>query len=106
MKTSETLSIIEGNFTPGEANEILSQMISSKINFHNLRNLSSQERYGKDDEISHIRIPALWKEMEKLQAIVSEAYRNGKRLAVTSAIQIVLTDEKGLPTGELLTAMQ
>lgn len=93
MNKAETLSIIEGNFTPDEANEILSQMINSKIKYHNLRNLSSQVRYGTDDEISHTRIPELMKEMEKLQAIVSEANNTNKRLVVTSAINIVLMDE-------------
>lgn len=93
MNKAETLSIIEGNFTPDEANEILSQMINSKIKYHNLRNLSSQVRYGTDDEISHTRLPGLMKEMEKLQAIVSEANNTNKRLVVTSAINIVLMDE-------------
>jgi len=93
MNKAETLSIIEGNFTPDEANEILSQMINSKIKYHNLRNLSSQVRYGTDDEISHTRIPGLMQEMEKLQAIVSEANNTNKRVVVTSAIKIVLMDE-------------
>jgi hypothetical protein len=68
-------------------------MISSKINFHNIKNWSSQERFGKDDEIAQKRIPVLKKEMEKLQAILSEAKTNNKRLIVSSEINIKLIGE-------------
>ncbi|MDZ4149380.1 MAG: hypothetical protein U1C58_13930 [Flavobacteriaceae bacterium] len=93
MKNTETLTLIDGNFTSDEAKELLSKMISSKINFHNIKNWSSQERFGKDDEIAQKRIPVLKKEMEKLQAILSEAKTNNKRLVVSSEINIILIDE-------------
>ncbi len=32
---------------PNEAQEILLQLLNSKINFHNLKNWSSRERFGK-----------------------------------------------------------
>ncbi|PKP39869.1 MAG: hypothetical protein CVT98_00205 [Bacteroidetes bacterium HGW-Bacteroidetes-15] len=93
MKNTEKLTLIDGNFTSDEAKELLSKMISSKINFHNIKNWSSQERFGKDDEIAQKRIPVLKKEMEKLQAILSEAKTNNKRLIVSSEINIKLIGE-------------
>lgn len=67
-------------------------MFSSKINFHTVKNWSTQERYGKDDEIAQIRIPALKMEMEKLQAILLEAKTHNKKLVITSEINIKLED--------------
>lgn len=93
MKNTETLTIIDGNFTPDEAKEILSNMFSSKINFHNIKNWSSQERLGQDDAVAQKRIPALRNEMEKLEGILSEAKSKKKRLVVNSQIKITLQDE-------------
>jgi hypothetical protein len=88
MKKKEKLTIIDGNFTFIEAREILITMFTSKINFHNIKNWSSQERYGKDDEIAQKRIPALKNELRKLEEILSEAKSKNKMLFVSSEINI------------------
>ena len=93
MKHSETLTIIDGNFTYEDAKEILTEIFSSKINFHKIKNWSSQERFGKEDKIAQKRIPALINEMEKLQAILSEAKKYNKQLVISSEINIVLVDQ-------------
>jgi hypothetical protein len=68
-------------------------MFSSKINFHNIQNWSSQERFGKDDEIAQKRIPALRNEMKKLEEILSEAKAQNKKLVVSSEINISLLED-------------
>ena len=90
MNKIEKLTLIEGEFIFDEAKEILISMFSSKINFHNLKNWSSQERFGIDDEISQKRIPALRNEMKKLEEILLEAKAKNKKLMVTSEINISL----------------
>jgi hypothetical protein len=92
MKRNETLTIIDGNFTYDEAKEILMDIISSKINFHCIKNWSSQERFGKDDAIAQKRIPALRNEMIKLEDILSEAKAKNLKLAVSSDINISLLE--------------
>ena len=52
MKNNNKLTLIDGTFSHLEAKEILSGIVASKINFHNIKNWSSRERFGKDDEIS------------------------------------------------------
>jgi hypothetical protein len=88
MKKKEKLIIIDGNFTFIEAREILITMFTSKINFHNIKNWSSQERYGKVDEVAQKRIPALKNELRKLEDILSEAKSKNKMLFVSSEINI------------------
>lgn len=93
MKKIEKLSLIEGDFSFDEAKEILMSMFSSKINFHNIKNWSSQERFGKDDAIAQKRIPALRNDMKKLEGILSEAKAKNKKLVVSSEINISLLED-------------
>jgi hypothetical protein len=67
-------------------------MFNSKINFHNIQNWSSQERYGKDDETAQKKIPLLKNEIEKLEEIILEAKANNKKLVINSEINISLKD--------------
>ena len=67
-------------------------ILSSKINFHCLKNWSSQERFGKDDDIAQKRIPALRNEMKKLEGILAEAKAKNKTLKVKSDINITLLE--------------
>lgn len=90
MNKIEKLTLIEGDFAVSEAKEILNSIFSSKINFHNIKNWSAQERFGKDDAIAQKRIPALKNEMKKLDEILAEAKANNKKLVISSEIRISL----------------
>ena len=92
MNKIEKLKLIEGEFSFNEAREILTSMFNSKINFHNIQNWSSQERYGKDDETAQKKIPLLKNEIEKLEEIILEAKANNKKLIINSEINISLKD--------------
>jgi hemerythrin superfamily protein len=92
MNKIEKLKLIEGEFSFNEAREILTSMFNSKINFHNIQNWSSQERYGKDDETAQKKIPLLKNEIEKLEEIILEAKANNKKLVINSEIYISLKD--------------
>jgi hypothetical protein len=92
MNKIEQLTLIEGEFSVNEAKEILNSIFSSKINFHNIKNWSAQERFGKDDAIAQKRIPALKTEMKKLEEILAEAKANNKKLVLSSEITISSVD--------------
>jgi hypothetical protein len=93
MKTTEKLSLVDSNFSNDEAIEFISKMINSKINYHNIKNWSSQERYGKDDEIAQKRIPELRQHMENLRAFLSDNQNRNKRFLISSEINITLLDD-------------
>lgn len=92
MNKNENLSLIEGEFTPEEAREILINIFSKKVNFHERRNFSSQERFGKDDPIALKRIPELKQSIEKITTLMSEASANDKQVVISSQINIQLVD--------------
>lgn len=92
MNKIEKLNLIEGNFSYKEAKEILMNIFLTKIHFHEMKNFSSKEIFGKQDEIAEKRIPALRIEIEKLLQIISEAKSSNKKLLVTSEINVSLLD--------------
>ncbi|MCG3167692.1 MAG: hypothetical protein POELPBGB_03486 [Bacteroidia bacterium] len=93
MNKTEKLNLIEGNFSHEEARDILINIFSSKINFHELKNFSSNERVGKDCETAKKRIPELKSEIKRLEQILSEAKEKNKKLIISSEINISLSDE-------------
>lgn len=93
MNTKQQLVLIEGEFIPEDGKEILTSIFSSKINFHQMKNFSSQERFGIDDIMAKRRIPALKEEMVKLEKIILEARAQNKKLAISSVIDISFINE-------------
>lgn len=82
--------LIKGDFTPAEAFEIISFLISTKINFHNLQNFSKQIRFNINDEASLKRIQELEISKESIKELVKMAKANGKSLRLKSTISIEL----------------
>ena len=93
MKSNETFNLIDGVFSTDEAREILMNIFSTKIQFHEMKNLSSEERFGEQDTVAKKRIPQLKMELEKLEKIISEAKSGTKKFEITSAINIILVEE-------------
>lgn len=59
-------NLIDGTFTGSETNELLSTLFMDKLRFHNIKNLSHQERFGKPDVQAEKRIQGLEKTLEEL----------------------------------------
>jgi hypothetical protein len=93
MNNSEKLTLIKGEFKYQEAKEILINLFLAKIHFHEMKNFSSQERFGKDDDISAKRLPELKTEMKKLEEILNEAKATKHHLMVCSELSITFSKE-------------
>jgi hypothetical protein len=68
-------------------------LFAKKINFHQIKNWSSRERFGKDDEIAQESISSLQTEVQKIQEILLSAKVNNKKLMVRSEVNIFLSDD-------------
>ncbi|HMR89226.1 MAG TPA: hypothetical protein PKD51_13790 [Saprospiraceae bacterium] len=93
MNTSEKLILIDGKFDHEEAKSILMNIFATKIQFHELKNFSAQERNGKDDETAIKRIPELKKAMNSIESLLGEAKSNNKKLILKSEVNFSFTDE-------------
>ncbi len=88
MKQTETIDLIKGTFTPDEAREILLQLLNSKINFHNLKNWSSRERFGKPDTDSEQKLKYLEESRKNVEMFISKALDGKKNITINSSIEM------------------
>lgn len=90
MKQTESIDLVRGTFTPSDAREILFQLLDSKINFHNLKNLSSRERFGKPDFDSEKRLEQLRESRKRVETIVSRSAEERRSVSISSSIELTV----------------
>lgn len=93
MEHQQTFTLIEGEFLPKESREILFSIYKSKMRFHRMKNFSSQERFGKEDESALKRIAQLKETLEAISKVIDLAEKEGKILEIRSQISLHLIDE-------------
>jgi hypothetical protein len=85
--------LIEGTFSDQEAKDILKNFFESKIHFHEMRNFSSEERFGHKDDMAVKRIPELKQASKDILEIVQQAKLSNKRLLINANVQISIVEE-------------
>jgi glycerol-3-phosphate dehydrogenase len=92
MNKSEKVSLIKGDFSPIEAKEILTSVFSTKMQFHKLKNFSSQELFGKEDAVAQERIPELTKSVTTVEEILEFAKQHNKKIHIVSDVYLTVED--------------
>ena len=82
------LSLIEGSFSAEEAKEILLKIYGTKVNFHQRKNLSDQERFGESNATAEKRIPVLYKNIEDIKVFTEYAKTNNLKININSQINL------------------
>lgn len=80
--------LIRGEYTAEDAQEILNNLITHKIHFHERKSFSSQIRYGHTDEKSLSRVKQLQHNRELINEIINEANSLNKNIRITSKITV------------------
>jgi hypothetical protein len=93
MNKENTLNLIDSIFTTQEAASVLLDIFSSKIKFHELKNMGYKERFGYVDETAQQRIEDLKKNRQTLLKILEQASESNCNLSVKSSIHIQLTEK-------------
>ena len=88
MNKTETVNLIKGTFAPEEAKELLFELLNSKISFHNRRNWSSKERFGKPDLFSQQKLAYLTEVRKKLETFLTKAIDQQKSITINSSIEL------------------
>jgi dihydroorotase len=94
MQIKEEFKLIDGTFSQTEAMEILDNVFSSKIQFHKMKNFSSQIRFGKDDDFSKDRIVELNKIIEAITQLIKDPKIGNRKIKVTSVVNISFADSE------------
>jgi hypothetical protein len=92
-KVTEKQSLIEGNFHPDEASEIIRSLFNYKIQFHAVTALSIWVRTGQDPQYHHKRKEELGQSLRQILKVIEQAKEEGKYLRITSNVQITPTDK-------------
>lgn len=93
METTKKISLIEGNYSPNEAKEMLLDLYHKNINLNKVKNFSSQIRFGEDDELAVERIENLTKAVNYLTQLLKDAQVENKNLVIKSVIEIAYENE-------------
>lgn len=88
MKAKNVFTLIDGEFSTADGKELLTNLYSDKIQFHQMKNFSSNERFGRDDETAIKRIPELRECIKNISSVVKEAESKKKNLIIKSVINI------------------
>ncbi len=94
MTKDKTYKLIDGTFTPSEGKEILRNLFTGKIQFHLMKNFSTQVRYGNHDAATTARIQQLSSSLDDLLALISEAESQGMQLHIQSQVHISATPKE------------
>jgi hypothetical protein len=86
------IKLIDGVFDPTDANEIVSDVITKKINFHTLKSMGSDEKYGYPDKVSIHRISELKEDMTRMKDFISQAKLEGKQLKINATINFTIIE--------------
>lgn len=85
---SESFLLIEGNFTPADAAEVLLSLINDKIKFHTVQLLNLKDTNRIDYLNSESRIKELKVAKGRMTEIILDARTQGKQLKIHSTIEI------------------
>jgi hypothetical protein len=91
-KTIQTIKLIEGDFTPSEAADVINAVLNVKINFHKLQRLSRTEGDSGDTcEYDNNRIDELLTSQENAKAFFKKIRQEGGKINIESIISIDIT---------------
>jgi hypothetical protein len=92
IKDHQELELIKGEFSAEDARDILLQLFTDKINYHQARNLSSLERFGKLNDISVRRLPELKFQIQKINDLFKNADLSGATIKIQATVNIEITE--------------
>jgi nitrogen regulatory protein PII len=94
MEKKQEFKLIDGEFSQTEAMEVLNNVFSGKIQFHQTKNFSSQIRFGKEDEFSIKKIAQLKESIEKISKMIKEAKMGDGKIKITSVVNISFSNSE------------
>lgn len=85
--------LIQGKFSPEDANQLLMTLIQDKLKFHQRNNASRRERFGEKDAGIETRIEQLRQTKTDLSTVIAEAATAGQTLTINCNIEITLAPD-------------
>lgn len=88
-----TIQLLDGEFTPSQASDVIFSLISQKINYHNLEGLQNWERNHKyDQEPLRNRINELEDAMKQTKDFMLKLKDSGKNVKIEGVIKMSVVE--------------
>ncbi|MFK7806373.1 MAG: hypothetical protein AB8F74_01105 [Saprospiraceae bacterium] len=85
----QKINLIEGEFSPSEASDLIGALIREKINFHKIQRLGQLIHDDCCDQAeSRARIKELEEERKVAKEFISKARINGKKVTISGTLKI------------------
>lgn len=95
MEKQKAFRLIDGEFAPSDARNILFTLVNSKINFHSMESFGISIRTGGDTSFHEKRIKELAQTNIDIKEMMDYANENKLRLKIKGTIEIKLINKKG-----------
>lgn len=90
-KTDQMIRLVDGEFTPAEACDIVNSLLDEKINFHKLQRLTIWEgNVNGNCSFPNNRIEELMREKETAKTFFKMARENGSMIKIKGNLEIEL----------------
>jgi hypothetical protein len=87
------IKLVDGEFSPMQASDLLNALIDQKINYHKIENLQHWEQDHNNDPKPYLnRISELEKEKKAINQYISDLKKQGKKLKIHSILNIKPVD--------------
>lgn len=103
---TNTFKLIDGNYTPGDAKEVLLALISSKIHFNQMAAFGLQERQNADVTHHYKRVSELREVKDAVLDIIEKAAAQGFDLSIKGNFHIDLVPAAKAAAPEVETRLQ
>lgn len=87
-KRDKSVRLVKGTFRVVDAKDVVLGLLTYKINFHELKDFSDRERFGRADERSTRRIVELKNSRRQLLRFLDEAELLGDTVRVDAVMKI------------------
>ncbi|MGJ8632615.1 MAG: hypothetical protein ACSHX7_01740 [Luteolibacter sp.] len=88
MNTKQAFQLIDGTFTPAEANHLLGDLVTSKVNYHRMQKYSHGETGSEGVSPSEKKLQHLNELKQQLDEIFTKASTSDQNLCVKGWIEI------------------
>ena len=89
----QKIQLVNGEFTPSQASDIITSLIKQKINFHKLEILQSWEKNNThNQEPLNSRIQELEKEQKTAKDFIKKMRSEGKKLKIDGILTLTYAD--------------
>ena len=95
MEKQKAFRLIDGEFSPSDARNILFTLVNSKINFHSMESFGITIRTSGDTSFHEKRIKELTQTNIDIKEMMDYAKENKLRLKINGTIEIKLINEQG-----------